>query len=198
MTPKANHPHADLTVEDFCDDDSDPYADFSYWSKLPYWTAEEGTALSFGYEPRVVAADLLPHRDHPFTVEYQNRRELAIRDQDVGHLQARILPGDYINWAQRVGVPFPSKLEEAVRQKVKTLNKTDSVDTVHPKARNSISKMVLGLAVGAYSYDPTKRSNIPKEIAEDLTELGLSISDDTVRKILNEAVDDVGYLVKLK
>jgi hypothetical protein len=67
-----------------------------------------------------------------------------------------------------------------------------------PRAKNSISKMLVGLAVGGYSYDPTTRSNVPKEIAEDLTKLGLSIGDGTVRKILNDAVDDVGYLVKSK
>lgn len=78
----------------------------------------------------------------------------------------------------------------------------DQVHAVMPRrrypAKNSISKMLVGLAVGGYSYDPTTRSNVPKEIAEDLTKLGLSVGDDTVRKILNDAVDDVGYLVKLK
>ena len=43
--PNPSHPYVDLSVEDFCDDDTDPYADVRYWSKLPYWTAEEGTAL---------------------------------------------------------------------------------------------------------------------------------------------------------
>jgi hypothetical protein len=198
MIPKPNHPHVHLAVEDFCDDDTDPYADIGYWSKLSYWTVDEATALSFGFEPRVVTADLLPHGDHPFTLEYRNRRELAIRDQDLGQLQARIPPIDYVKWAKRADVPFSPKLEAAVHEKVKTKNKRGGADTGHPRAKNSISKMLVGLAVGGYKYDPTKRSNIPREIADDLSKIGLAIGDDTVRKILTEAADDVGYLVKSK
>jgi hypothetical protein len=196
VMPNPSHPYVDLSVEDFCDDDTDPYADVRYWSKLPYWTAEEGTALSFGYEPRVVAAELLPHRDHPFTVEYEQRRERAIRAQDIGQLQAHILPVDYINWAKRGGVPFPSNLEGAVREQSKTKNGTEGVETVHPRARNTTSKILLGMAMAGYKYDPAKRSHVSKEIADDLMKLGIPVGDDTVRKTLQEAANDVGHLVK--
>ena len=32
----SDHPHYDRTIEDFFDDDTDPYADISYWSKAAY------------------------------------------------------------------------------------------------------------------------------------------------------------------
>lgn len=54
--------------------------------------------------------------------------------------------------------------------------------------RNTLLKLVIGLAVRGYGYDPkANKSSIPKEIADDLFERGITVSDDTVRKYLKEA-----------
>lgn len=56
------------------------------------------------------------------------------------------------------------------------------------KERDSLLKLVIGMAVDGYGYNPTDtRSPIPGQIAGHLHVLGISISDDTVRKWLNEA-----------
>jgi len=54
--------------------------------------------------------------------------------------------------------------------------------------RNTLLKLVIGLAIRGYGYDPKAgRSTAPTEIASDLEGLGISVSDDTVRKWLKEA-----------
>lgn len=54
--------------------------------------------------------------------------------------------------------------------------------------RNTLLKLVIGMAVKCYVYDPkASRSTTPKEIADDLAGLGITITDDTVRKYLKEA-----------
>jgi hypothetical protein len=59
---------------------------------------------------------------------------------------------------------------------------------LHPKERNTLLKLVLGMAVDGYGYDPkASRSSIPKEIAGHLELHGLRIDEDTVRRWLNEA-----------
>lgn len=54
--------------------------------------------------------------------------------------------------------------------------------------RNTLLKLVIGMAVEGYKYDPkASKSTTPKEIADDLAGLGITITDDTVRKYLKEA-----------
>lgn len=55
---------------------------------------------------------------------------------------------------------------------------------------DTLRKLVIGLAMVAYAYDPkAARSEVTAEIASDLAERGLTISDDTVRKHLRESAE---------
>lgn len=56
------------------------------------------------------------------------------------------------------------------------------------RERDSLLKLIIGMAVSGYGYDPKLyRSSIPQEIADDLSRHGLSMDVDTVRKWLREA-----------
>lgn len=58
--------------------------------------------------------------------------------------------------------------------------------------RNTLLKLVIGMAMKGYKHDPAAaKSKAPKEIADDLAELEINISDDTVRKYLKEAANTV-------
>jgi hypothetical protein len=58
------------------------------------------------------------------------------------------------------------------------------------KERESVLKLIIGMAVKGYTYDPAaKRTETISEITSDLAELGLSLTDDTVRKWLKEAAE---------
>jgi hypothetical protein len=60
------------------------------------------------------------------------------------------------------------------------------------KERETLLKLVIGMAIKGYSHDPNaSKSKATKEIADDLGNLGIGISDDTVRKYLSEAVATV-------
>ena len=60
------------------------------------------------------------------------------------------------------------------------------------RERETLLKLVIGMAMGGYGFNLTDRKNTaPKEIADDLAELGISITDDTVRKYLKQAVETV-------
>lgn len=69
----------------------------------------------------------------------------------------------------------------------------DSVDKPLSTAeRSTLLKLVIGMAMKGYSYDPeASKSPVPKEIADDLAGLGIAITDDTVRKYLNQAAKGV-------
>lgn len=79
--------------------------------------------------------------------------------------------------------------------KFKFLNQSDahpvgSERSISTRERNTLLKLVIGMAVMGYRYNPAaSKSNAPKEIADDLVSLGIDVSDDTVRKYLKEAAN---------
>ena len=51
-------------------------------------------------------------------------------------------------------------------------------------------KMIAAMAIGGYAFDPAaQRSETVKEIVSDLERQGVSLSDDTVRRYLTEAIE---------
>ena len=56
---------------------------------------------------------------------------------------------------------------------------------LHTKEQESLLKLVIGMAIKGYRYDPSAgRSGVTAEIVSDLAELGLTIDEGTVRKFL--------------
>ena len=80
----------------------------------------------------------------------------------------------------------------ALRDSLATAVQPASEKPLGATERNNLLKLVIGMAVKGYSHDPAaKKNTTPREIADDLAELGISITDDTVRKYLKEAADTV-------
>ena len=58
------------------------------------------------------------------------------------------------------------------------------------RERDSLLKLFIGMAVKGYAYDPkAARSSVASEISIDLQLLGLSLSDDTIRKYLRDGAE---------
>jgi len=67
-------------------------------------------------------------------------------------------------------------------------NNIKQQDDLKESERNSLLKLVISMAIGGYSYDPgASKNEAISQITEDLEMLGLSLSDDTVRKYLQQA-----------
>jgi hypothetical protein len=86
------------------------------------------------------------------------------------------------------------RLVAALEERVRNL---EAQQTTQPpekqlgaRERESLLKVVIGMAVGGYSYDPKAgRSDRPSEIAGDLERAGVPLDVDTVRKWLREAAE---------
>lgn len=62
------------------------------------------------------------------------------------------------------------------------------VKSLHTKERETLLKLVIGMAVKGYAYKPNaKRNTTSGEIKQDLELLGISLDEDTVRRWLKEA-----------
>lgn len=78
-------------------------------------------------------------------------------------------------------------LEKAIEE-----GETNGEKQLSTRERDNLLKLVIGMAIAGYRYDPAAaKSTAPKEIANDIAKLGMSLSDDTVRKYLKEATESV-------
>lgn len=90
-----------------------------------------------------------------------------------------------------IGSPERQKIF-LLKRKIDDLESKLFVDSVSEKLletreRQTLLKMVIGMAIDGYGYDPkANKSPVPKEIADALILKGIAVSDDTVRKRLNE------------
>lgn len=149
---------------------------------------------------------------------YVEVHDLALRAVETGELNDPTRPDLFIDWARRLEIAFPEELEALVRRRIRrdvVANEHIRVDAVvaeraelakrveeledqiaqlrneRPRAtkeRHSLLTLVIGMAVGAYKYDPKKqRTDITAEIEGDLEMCGLHLDRDTILKWLREA-----------
>jgi hypothetical protein len=218
-------------------------ADFSHWSKAAHWTLDEAVALSLGKAPeRVTWEKVKPFVEvSALALQYQRRRDLALRALAWEQLFDPVLPGIFLAWAKRIDLGLPPELESAVvarggqiadwktlwedlksnfdehhkrwmvlsgeqREQIDRLlgriseleARLDTTSAPAPpvsaekslgtRERDSLLKLVIGMALGGYGYDPTAaRSAQPATIASDLAVNGVPLDVDTVRKWLRAA-----------
>lgn len=63
-------------------------------------------------------------------------------------------------------------------------------ETLSTREKNTLLKLVLGMAIKGYTYDPKQsRNSAVTDIASDLEALGISVDADTIRKWLKEAAE---------
>lgn len=92
----------------------------------------------------------------------------------------------------------PEKAEESLSQRTRRILdakkmaqnelRATTPKKFHTKEKETLLKLIAGMAVDAYRYDPTaSRSPLPKEISDALAQMGIPLDPDTVRKWLKEA-----------
>ena len=175
-------------------------ADFDYWSKMKDWDWDEATSLSIGFEPcgKIDTPDQ-DARVNPEVMEFYRRRRKVIGNNFYGfgdHTVFKPSPINFCKWAAAVRIEVPDGLHRAVMDtsgvsyellgsaKAKSLRHASLV----PRERESLLRLVIGMAIRGYGYQPTAlRSEIPNQIRSDLLELGLDLHPDTIRSYLREA-----------
>jgi len=103
---------------------------------------------------------------------------------------------DVVNYFQSEGLALSNQVADGIKNKSKEIKEEKSsaeLETlIRPKIENSLLKMILGMAVSKYEYNPKSRRNKATgensgSIAADLSRLGLDLECDTIRAHLNEA-----------
>lgn len=104
------------------------------------------------------------------------------KQRDAPFYASKVKPKDFVEWAKTLPIEFPM-LDTFEEKNPKPLS---------DKERSSLLKMIIGMAIEGYRYDPAaKRGPTASEIASDLQLLGISLDEDTIRRWLKEAVQEL-------
>ena len=153
-----------------------------------------------------------------FSLRLAQMSVLVDRHFGIPHFHVTIGPTEFVSWLQDMKIWVPPGMAEAVgtfdrppvdwqsraveserRAETSAKRVTDLEAAIADGAinassatreRDSLLKLVIGMAIGGYGYDPRgMRSPVPAQIATDLQTRGLSLSDDTIRKYLREGAE---------
>jgi hypothetical protein len=187
------------TREDFCGKAAQPTLKF--WANLSRWTLSEASALTLNRDPKqfidpAVGKGFLDN--DPNIDQYHYVQEHMKRAVQAGELTDPVQPGVYVAWAQKRDLDFPEVLAKLVPAATQADNQNtpakpakkaaDKNQTALMRERNTLLKLFFCAAVDGYGYDPkAERSPTAKEMESAFERLGIRISDDTIRKYLNEA-----------
>jgi hypothetical protein len=160
------------------------------------------------------------YRTAVFGSHLEHVREEILAAQADKELAERIRPVEFIAWAREKKIRLPDQLEAAVldneanvaalqcrntnlRHEIQELRyqldrlraAADAAPKpepkeVTPRQRSSLLKMVIAMAMTKYGYDPAKRNTAAEDIADEIRERGMQLSDDTVRDFLKKAADE--------
>lgn len=166
------------------------------WARYPRWEALEFLLLSVGVVPGSVSVEhILKERDRfPFGAALTDIANVFDRDDRKDHVITAQRPSQYLEWCDRFGFVVPEMLRTAVERTVEPYDRAGANAAqrhepadIATRERESLLKLVIGMAVKGYRYDPkASRSDKVKEIADDLATLGIPLDPDTVRKYLRE------------
>lgn len=193
-------------------------ANLDYWAKMPFWTLDEMSCVTCGFEPRpLFQATPVEQAAHPECLETVLARQLLIERAILsGKLQRQIVPKDGLAWLSEINEALPLGLLERVekmpsygivegatlpggsvqsllsRLEIIEANISADADTSNSSSQtrliSSLRKILLIVAVEKYRYDPdSSRNTAPRSISDAAALYELSVSDDTVRKHLEEA-----------
>jgi len=155
-------------------------------------------------------------KDHEFCREYFKRINLLTRYNKTSQLSYEPTPLAFTLWAKENDIFIPIELEKAVNDRwgehtdwklkfrdleIENKNLKSSLEAtqrnlieeknqqdINPKRKTSFDILVLVMALKKYRHDPkAKQNSSTKNIHDDILSYGLTIDQNTIREILDEA-----------
>lgn len=166
---------------------------------MRFWTIEQSAALLIGANPDAILDGSSLATSCPAETRDQYQKMFRLLDSHIrmSGIGSNLPPTEIIEWALHVNIDLPKALVDAVRAQGRTLIEerarkglAQQIDEkpLGERERNTLLRIIIGMAIGGYGYDPdAKRSDVPKSIADDLCALGLECSDQAIRGKLKEA-----------
>jgi hypothetical protein len=181
-------------------------ADYGHWAKAAHLAIDEATFLSLGLDPR--GLDMDGKDQWPIRSDGSESRAVADRKDLFQRKFHRVLHSnrlkfpDILAWIDEVGLEVHSGFRQILEARSEALRGSVTGDLAEdvpqvarnddPRERASLMKLVIVMAISGYRYDPQAlRSKTVAEIQNDAELLGITLSQDTIRKYLREAAKEL-------
>lgn len=185
---------------------------YAYYARLETWTNEEAAALLVGLDPRAALKRESISGLRPIERErrYWELLEMINRAESAFPYRSSLDPRCVLDWAYENVLHPPEQLAEAFisldgcrRFHMSVLSGGEITSAsasrqsvaeqpeggaLHHKTRISLLKLIAGMAIRGYGFDPASgRNKAIAEIETDLRTLNIPLSDDTIRQWVGEA-----------
>ncbi|WP_445989693.1 hypothetical protein ACSVCE_18910 [Chromobacterium haemolyticum] len=175
-----------------------------HWLKYDEWSAKEASLIILGFHPEAMRGlninissriDLIPEEYREVAKLFQIFKRADWDQFDIRYYNNKLHPTYFLRMALEKGITIDSLVRNAVnewRKQQIEINPLAHLEkdefSLKQQERDSLFKIVIGWAIGIYSYDPSaKRNPRLSEMRRDIEKAGLAIDDDTLRKWLKEA-----------
>lgn len=168
----------------------------SPWARSSYWSPADGAALAYNLDPTIAVARTAGAQDNPGirgSADASHLLQLAYRAVGSKVLREKAPPMVFMKWARSTGVEFHPDWWAAVGDTSASAEEAKAPDPARHlgiKEQESLLKLVVGMAIEGYKWDPkATRSSVTQEIADDLQRVGVRLDVDTVRKWLQRGAE---------
>jgi hypothetical protein len=150
---------------------------YSFWStKFPYWTVEQAAFLLMGSDPRLVAAyDLLPHQERK---TFDLMTDILQRK-----FPTKVSPAELREYVPTIGVD--NELLLSAIDYYCPSNQKPIRASSEKVAQNTRDDVFFGFGL-ANGYRSDKNNPAAGKMQRTLENVGISITDDTIRAHLDE------------
>lgn len=178
--------------------------DWRYWLSLDLWKLDDACLLLSGANPESVPSR---QRDdwwnksklwHIATASVKAHK-LKCAEYKPNEKFSVVEPKVFLEWAQSKDVEIPPELQPLIADESTGAN--ISADVIDGRERDILLKIIYGMAVKKYDYNPSAAKNSATgeksgSIFDDLEKLGLRVSSDAIRRHLVAAVNKFGDVTK--
>lgn len=165
-------------------------ADVERWARAREWSWDEASYLLVGLDPRKIQK--LPP-DLELDLKDVNRhtvRDALAFDKRFHDVPERVPPAEALDIVARAGLLIPDNLAEAV-ERFAVSPSTPAIENVPTGDRrklNKLQKLLLGVAVVKYGYNPrVSRQDAIADMVRDAELIGIRVDRGTVRARLVDA-----------
>lgn len=170
--------------------------DFDHWVLMPELSVIEATLLSVGADPRYMSSDDLYKMKKKEPEKLWSALQFLIGRYD---LLFRVFPSASMRklpmrtkrlheWFLEAELDIHPDFRAALHRRFDGKAATNIPKEALETEKASMLKLVAGMAIKGYRYDPhEQRSTTVQEIADDLDRLGISLDLKTIRKWLKES-----------
>lgn len=158
----------------------------------PLWFVSHAIMYLHGFKPMEYDSSSYHDQDPNASIINSDKKMKLINEylQDANKLNdiqiyqrsgSKIKPREFMEWAGKLKLSFSNLISD------KNTNEQRPIKT---RERDTLLKLIIGMAVEQYGFDPkSKRNEATGNIQSDLESCGLSMDADTILKKLREASD---------